>query len=126
MSKFTDWVIKIVRKVPYGKVVSYGQVSLMTGVPRAVLQVGWVLHTFGGDGVTPWWRVINNAGRISTKCPEHTANLQQELLEKEGVKVKNNLKVDIEKYRWKPAPKTLKVLGLNDEYIFSMLDKYGM
>jgi methylated-DNA-protein-cysteine methyltransferase-like protein len=126
MSKFTDQVIKIVRKVPYGKVVSYGQVSLMAGVPRAALQVGWVLHTSGGDGVTPWWRVINNAGRISTSCLEHTANNQKVLLEKEEVEVKKNLKIDIEKYRWRPDIKTLKKLELDQDYIFGILDKYGI
>lgn len=126
MSKFTDRVIKIVRKVPHGKVVSYGQVSLIAGVPRAALQVGWVLHTSGGDGVTPWWRVINNAGRISTKCLEHTTNHQKMLLEKEGVEVKKNLKIDIEKYRWKPDINTLKKMELEQDYIFGILDKYGI
>ena len=112
--------------MPYGKVVSYGQVSLMAGVPRAALQVGWVLHLSGEDGETPWWRVINNAGRISTKCLEHTANHQQKLLEKEGVIVKKNLKIDIEKYRWRPDIKTLKKLELGQDYIFGILDKYGI
>lgn len=126
MSKFTKKVLEIVRKVPYGKVVSYGQVSLMAGVPRAALQVGWVLHLSGEDGITPWWRVINNAGRISTKCIEHTPSNQQGLLEKEGVVVKRNLKIDIEKYRWRPDIKTLKKLELEQDYIFGILDKYGI
>jgi len=76
MSKFKDKVIQIVRKIPKGKVASYGQVALMAGIPRAALQVGWVLHLSGDDGITPRWRVINNAGRISTKCIEHNANIQ--------------------------------------------------
>ncbi len=126
MSKFTNRIIKIVRKVPYGKVVSYGQVSLMAGVPRAALQVGWVLHLSGEDGKTPWWRVINNAGRISTKCLEHTADHQQKLLEKEGVEVRRSLKIDIEKYRWRPDIKTLKKLELEQDYIFGIPDKYGI
>jgi methylated-DNA-protein-cysteine methyltransferase-like protein len=126
MSKFTEHVIKIVRKIPRGNVVSYGQVSLMAGVPRAALQVGWVLHVKGGENGTPWWRVINNAGRISTSYVEHTANQQQTLLEKEGVEVKKNLKIDIEKYRWRPDTKTLKNMELDQDYIFRVLDKYGI
>jgi len=126
MSKFTDQVIKIVRKVPYGKVVSYGQVSLMAGVPRAALQVGWVLHLSGEDGITPWWRVINNTGKISTKCIEHEANYQKKLLEKEGVEVRKNLKIDIKKYRWRPDIKTLRRLELEQNYIFEILDRYGI
>jgi len=125
MSKFTDKVLNIVRKIPKGKVVSYGQVALMTGIPRAALQVGWVLHTSGGDEKTPWWRVINNAGRISTTCLDHTASIQKSLLEKEGVVVKKFLKIDIEKYRWRPSVEVLKQLELDDEYIFAIQEKYG-
>jgi len=124
MSKFTDIVLKIVRKIPKGKVVSYGQVALMAGIPRAALQVGWVLHTSGDDGITPWWRIINNAGRISTKCLDHTASIQKSLLEKEGVVVKKFLKIDIEKYRWRPSIETLKHFELDDEYIFTIQEKY--
>jgi len=125
MSKFKDKVIQIVRLIPKGKVASYGQVALMAGIPRAALQVGWVLHLSGDDGITPWWRVINNAGRISTKCIEHNANIQKILLEKEKIEVKKNLKIDINKYRWRPSIKELKHLELDDEYIFYLEKKYN-
>ena len=101
MEKFSDIVLKIVKTVPRGKVVSYGQVALMAGEPRAARQVGWVLNQ-KSDGQTPWWRVINNSGRISIKHPEITALEQKELLEKESIKVGKNLEIDIEKYRWHP------------------------
>jgi len=126
MSKFRDQVIKIVRKIPKGNVVSYGQVALMAGIPRAALQVGWVLHIAGDNGKTPWWRVINNAGRISTKCIEHAAPIQKGFLENEDIEVKKNLKIDIGRYRWRPDLRTLKQLGLEDEYIFAIQEKYGI
>ena len=44
MSKFKDGVIKVVNLIPYGKIVSYGQVALYLGLPRAARQVGWVLN----------------------------------------------------------------------------------
>lgn len=124
MSEFKDRVIDTVRLINKGKVASYGQIALMIVVPRAAIQVGWVLHTSGGDGITPWWRVINKEGFISTKCLEHTKNIQKELLLKEGVKVNKNLKVDMGKYRWLPSAKSIKKLRLENDYLYGMLDKY--
>ncbi len=122
MSAFTDKVIEITNLIPKGKVVSYGQVALMAGVPRGARQVGWILHQFGDK--TPWWRVINNAGRISTKCLEHDANMQKEFLEKEGVQVTQKLNIDIENYRWRPSHETLDELALDDQYVFELQEKF--
>jgi len=121
-SKFTKQILKVVKMIPEGNVVSYGQVALMAGVPRGARQVGWILHQHGDQ--VPWWRVINNAGRISTKCIEHHASLQKEFLEKEGIKVTKKLNIDIEKYRWRPSQEILDNLSLEDEYIFKILEKY--
>jgi len=99
MSKFSQEVLKAVKSVPRGKVVSYGQVALMTGNPRAARQVGWVLNKLSDDK-TPWWRVINNSGRISIKSSEFSALEQKERLEGEGVVVSKNFEIDIEKYRF--------------------------
>lgn len=103
MPKFKDKVIETVRLIPKGKVVSYGQVALMVGIPRAARQVGWVLHTFGEDRITPWWRVVNRDGYISIKNPKYPADLQKKLLEKDGLKVGKNMRVEIEKYRFIPT-----------------------
>jgi len=124
MSKFSEKVVEIVKTIPEGTVVSYGQVALMAGVPRAARQVGWILHHFGDQ--VPWWRVINNAGRISTKCLEHPANMQKILLEKEGVNVTVSLKIDIEKYRYRPDIADLSRFALADSYITILIEKYGI
>ena len=126
MSKFTEKVIEITRSIPKGKVINYGQIAIMAGSPRAAIQVGWVLHSSGDDGITPWWRVINKDGYISTKCPEHNKNIQKKLLEKDGVEVDQNLRVDIKKYRWIPDDKTLTKLGLQERYLALLLDKFGI
>ncbi|MBN1162785.1 MGMT family protein [Patescibacteria group bacterium] len=124
MSKFTEKVLEVVNKIPKGTVASYGQVSLIAGIPRAALQVGWILHQYGET--TPWWRVINNAGRISTKCIEHHASLQKKHLEAENVKVTPKLKIDIEKYRWRPNPNELKKLKLDEKYLEEVLNTYSL
>ena len=126
MSKFKDKVIEITRLIPKGKVINYGQVAIMAGSPRAAIQVGWVLHLAGDDGVTPWWRVVNKDGYISTKCFEHNKNMQKNLLEKDGVIVSKKLKIDMKKYRWLPKNSLLEKLSLDEEYIYLLSQKYGI
>ncbi|OGC48614.1 hypothetical protein A3A69_00720 [candidate division WWE3 bacterium RIFCSPLOWO2_01_FULL_37_15] len=124
MSKFKEKIVRIVKLIPSGYVVSYGQVALMAGVPRAARQVGWILHDYSDKYNLPWWRVINNAGRISTNCLDHTALMQKEFLEKENIIVNKDLTLDIEKYRYRPSKKTLSVLELDPEYIYIINQKY--
>ena len=108
--------------IPHVKVVSYGQVALIAGVARGARRVGRILCYFGEK--YPWWRVINNAGRISTTCLDHTSLSQKDKLMNEGVFVNEKLQIDIEKYRWRPDPETLKKLQLDDEYIQKVMEKY--
>lgn len=126
MSAFKQKVYEIVRNIPKGRVVSYGQVALMAGLPRAAIQVGWVLHISNEKDKLPWWRVINNAGRISTTCLEHTAQVQKEILESEGVIVNPKLKIDIEKYRFIPNVRFLNKMKLPQDYIHKLIEKYSI
>lgn len=130
MSKFKAAVYKIIQSIPKGKVVSYGQVAVMAGVPRAARQVGWLLMTSGEEDNLPWWRVINNAGRISIKNPECPQEVQRGLLIKDGVEVttdKNTqtYKIDMEKYRYLPSRELLKKLSLRDEEVYKIITKYN-
>ena len=98
---FKEKVMQAVGQVPRGKVVSYGQVAAACGSPRAARQVGWMLHTLDGNNSVPWWRVINNAGYISIKGNLMSTPLaQKNFLEDEGVPVSEDLKIDIEKFRY--------------------------
>ena len=100
---FKDRVIKEIKKIPKGKVASYGQVAAVAGSPRAARQVGGILRNIDLAGtILPWWRVINNQGIISIKGNwTATKELQRDLLQKDGVKVSEDFKVDMEKYRWR-------------------------
>jgi methylated-DNA-protein-cysteine methyltransferase-like protein len=122
MSEFKKAVLKVVTKIPPGKVVNYGQVALLAGVPRAARQVGNILCQYGES--VPWWRVINNAGHISTTCLDHTAKMQKEKLINEGVSVGKNLKIDIEHYRWLPRKKILEELQLEEGYVEKLMETY--
>lgn len=104
-SNFFQKVYKIVKKIPKGKVATYGQVAGLCGHPRGARTVGWALHILDEEGAIPWQRVINREGRISTTCLEHTADLQRFLLINEGVKVvekDGNFWIDLKKYLWQP------------------------
>ena len=97
---FKEQVMEAVRKIPRGKVVSYGQVAAYVGKPRAARQVGWALHTLDGDDSIPWWRVINNQGYISIKGNMMSTPLaQKNYLQSEDIAVTDDLQIDIEKYR---------------------------
>lgn len=98
---FKEKVIEAVKKIPKGRLVSYGQVAAYCGSPRAARQVGWMLHSLDGNNQLPWWRVINNLGHISIKGNIMSTPLaQKNYLEAEGILVDKDMKIDIEKYRY--------------------------
>lgn len=102
MLGFREKVLSAIRRVPKGRVVSYGQVAAAVGSARAARQVGGVLRGLSIDNnKVPWWRVINNQGVISIKG-NWTANkeLQASILKKEGVKIGKDFTVDMKKYRF--------------------------
>jgi methylated-DNA-protein-cysteine methyltransferase-like protein len=103
-SFFSD-VYTLVRRIPRGRVATYGQIAALLGSPRGARVVGWALHELPDDQlrVVPWQRVINREGRISTTCREHSANLQATLLKKEGIAVsmrQGNYFIDLKKFLW--------------------------
>lgn len=101
---FAQRVYHLVRKVPYGKVVSYGAVAAMLGQPRAARAVGWALRNLADhDEAVPWWRVINRNGEISIKGAFPGPRLQRELLEGEGVEFDAAGRVDWKRFGWRGA-----------------------
>jgi methylated-DNA-protein-cysteine methyltransferase related protein len=99
---FRERVLRIVRSVPSGRVVTYGQVALLAGSPRAARQVGGVLYGSRGLDDVPWQRVVNASGGISTHKIGAGA-LQEALLRAEGVEVGQD-GVDFARYGWAPDP----------------------
>lgn len=97
---FKEQVIEIIKKIPYGRVTTYGTVATIANFPRGAKFVGGVLHFNSDKYNLPWHRVINRHGFISTNCPEHMKNLQKALLKQEGVEVTEDFMVDLQKYGW--------------------------
>ncbi len=126
MSPLKQRVIEIVQSVPYGKVVSYGQVAVYAGLPRAAREVGWILRGTGGQKL-PWWRVINKTGRITIQGNQSAdRDLQKKLLEAEGIEVPDDFQVDMEKYRFIASEEQLKKFHLKDDYIKTIIVKYNL
>jgi len=105
MRRFKNQVIAIVKKIPLGKVASYGQIAVYAGIPRAARAVGMILNKLPQDTNVPWWRVVNNSGTISIRGSIFSRDDQKSLLESEGIKFIKEFEFEIEKYRWKPANK---------------------
>lgn len=119
-SQFTEVVMKVVRGVPRGRVVSYGQVAAYAGVPGAARAVGWLLRQSREESL-PWWRVINNAGRISIKANWfHDAREQRRLLLADGVEVGEDFRVEMKKYRFAAGPEQLREWGLAEDYVLAV------
>ncbi len=95
---FKDCVIEIVKKIPYGRVSTYGTVAVLAGLPRGARLVGGILHFNTLD--VPWHRVINRHGFISTKCLEHPKLAQKALLEQESIEVTADFMINLDRYGW--------------------------
>ncbi len=102
---FYEQVYAVVRRIPRGKVTSYGRVAKMLGRPRAARAVGYALNALKDKDLTPaekvpWQRVVNSQGRISIVNREHGAEEQAALLREEGVVVSLDLRIDLDIYLW--------------------------
>jgi methylated-DNA-protein-cysteine methyltransferase related protein len=97
---FTKKVIQIIKNIPKGKILTYGHIAKMAGSASAARQVSWILHSSSKKYDLPWHRVISSKGIISLKLPENK-DYQKLLLEREGIKVSDDHKVDLTKYLWK-------------------------
>lgn len=92
---FFDRVYEVVELIPYGRVVSYGQIACYLGAPRSARQVGWAMRRCPDD--LPWQRVVMADGTVSGGLFSEERLI---LLEEEGVPFVSDSRVDIEACRW--------------------------
>jgi methylated-DNA-protein-cysteine methyltransferase-like protein len=95
MEKFSENVIKIIKAIPYGKVMTYGQIALLAGNPYGARQVSRLLHSLTNKENLPWFRVVNKNGMISLQ--NESGLVQKALLVDEGIEFIND-KIDLNKY----------------------------
>ncbi|MBA4184342.1 MAG: MGMT family protein [Acidobacteria bacterium] len=99
--KYRERVYAIVSDIPVGRVMTYGQIAEMLGEGYTPRTVGFVMHAADTKEV-PWQRVINSQGACSTGRMTVPINLQQKMLEDEGVKFNEKGRCDLNAYRWSP------------------------
>lgn len=97
-----DRVYAVVRRIPSGKVATYGQVATLARLPGRARFVGYALHALPNGSVVPWHRVVNAAGRLSLAAISPNGALEQRMrLEREGVWLVGG-RVPLRQYQWKP------------------------
>jgi len=96
-------VYALVRRIPRGRVMSYGQIAGLLEQRLSARAVGWAMH--GCPEGVPWHRVVNASGGCSTdRIPDIPEGLQRAMLEAEGVEFRDNGTLDLKRYRWGPRP----------------------
>ena len=109
---FVYRVHAVVRAVPRGRVVTYGQIARLAGRPRAAREVGWIAHAGGGS--IPWQRVVNRAGGLASGYTGGRAG-HRRALARDGVRAGPHDRVDLRRYQWWPDTQAARRLSLPAE-----------
>ena len=98
---FFDKVYEVAKRIPYGRVTSYGAIAKYLGAVRSARMVGWAMNNSLAKDV-PAHRVVNRVGVLTGKHHFDGTNLMQQLLENEGIKIKDNQIIDFQEHFWDP------------------------
>jgi methylated-DNA-protein-cysteine methyltransferase-like protein len=100
---FFERVYEVVRKIPHGRVCSYGLIARYLGSPQSARMVGWAMNASHIKEDVPAHRVVNRLGLLTGKQHFEGTNLMQQLLESEGIEVKENKIRHFDQCLWNPA-----------------------
>jgi methylated-DNA-protein-cysteine methyltransferase-like protein len=98
-------IYAVIRRIPRGRVATYGQIAELAGLPGHARQVGYALHALPAATAVPWHRVINAAGGVSLRSSPGAELTQRQLLEDEGIEFDLRGRVRLGKVRWKKSDK---------------------
>ena len=98
-------IYAVVRRIPKGRVATYGQVAALAGIAGHARQVGYALHALPEGTTVPWHRVVNAIGGISTRSMPGAELIQQQLLAREGVRLDARGRVVLSRTPWVPRAK---------------------
>jgi methylated-DNA-protein-cysteine methyltransferase-like protein len=94
---------RIIEQIPEGKVATYGQIATLGGFPGQARQVGYALNALPEELDIPWQRVINAKGEISSRANPVYEQIQQQILENEGIRFNPKGRIDLKKHQWTPG-----------------------
>lgn len=104
MSDFFNQVYEVVKLIPPGRVTSYGAIAKYLGAAGAARMVGWAMNaSHSHREFVPAHRVVNRNGLLTGKHHFDTPNAMEELLENEGIKLKNNKIINFKEHFWDPS-----------------------
>lgn len=104
-------IYAVIRRIPAGRVATYGQIAALAGLPGHARQVGYALNSLSDEHDVPWHRVINSKGRISRRAESAYDDLQRVLLEAEGVVFGLNGSISLADFGWEPGDSVNDTLG---------------
>ena len=104
---FFEKVYQVAKLIPYGRVTSYGAIANYLGSPKSARMVGWAMNAAHNNHEIPAHRVVNRKGLLTGKHHFEGTNLMQQLLESEGIVIKENQIQDFEKLIWDPQKELL-------------------
>ena len=100
-------IYAIVRRIPRGRVTTYGQVAELAGLAGHARQVGYALQALRDGSAVPWHRVLNAAGAVSLRAAPGDELTQRQLLEREGVRFDSRGCVRLAAVRWRPRARPI-------------------
>ena len=100
---FFEKVYEVVKRIPEGRVTSYGAIARFLGSAGSSRMVGWALNSSGKPESVPAQRVVNRIGMLTGKHHFGGTNAMQQMLESEGVKVRENQVQDFKNLFWDPV-----------------------
>lgn len=102
-SDFFEKVYAVVRHIPYGRVTSYGAVARFLGTPRSARMVGYAMNSSVEREDVPAHRVVNRNGLLTGKAHFGGSRVMEQLLQSEGIDVKDDAVVDFDRHFWDPS-----------------------
>lgn len=103
--------MQLIRQIPAGKVATYGQIARLAGKPQGSRGVAWILHSSSTAHQLPWHRVLNSQGKISFEIGTHNFRQQKKRLEKEGVEITSDGRLNLTQFQWKKKEPAQKAAG---------------
>jgi methylated-DNA-protein-cysteine methyltransferase related protein len=121
---FTRQVKAVLRRIPRGRVATYGQIAALAGRERAARGVAWILHSSSDAAGLPWHRVIGGKGRISLGRGRGFEE-QKKRLASEGVAVGRGGRIDLRRYQWEPSSAAAGRSPAAREFLKGLLERRG-
>lgn len=100
MSPTYKRIYAIIKKIPKGRVATYGQIARLAGIPFHARQVGYALNALPDGMDVPWQRVINAKGEVSPRAVPYYEERQRLMLKREGVTFNKKKQISLARYQW--------------------------